>query len=74
MGIRPCVSLATWRPVRGQHHSLVLGFGDAPVPDQAPGIQLNLDLVLGLAHLHAPMKGLSTRAERFAFPIACATN
>jgi hypothetical protein len=39
--------------VRGQHHSLVLGFGDAPMRDQAPGIELNLDLVLGLSHLYA---------------------
>jgi hypothetical protein len=29
----------------GQHHSLVLGFGDAPVRDQAARIELNLDLI-----------------------------
>ena len=30
----------------------MLGFGDAPVRDQAARIQLNLDLVPGFAHLH----------------------
>jgi len=51
--VGPRVSVATRRPVLGQHDSLVIGFGDAPVRDQAAGVQLNLDLVLGLAHLHA---------------------
>jgi hypothetical protein len=46
MGIGPCVSLAARRPVLDEHDSLVLGFGDAPVRDQAAGIELNLDLVL----------------------------
>jgi hypothetical protein len=41
------------RPVPGQRDSLVLGFGDAPMRDQAAGIELNLDLILGLAHLNA---------------------
>lgn len=45
--------LAAWRPMLGQRHSLLLGFGDAAVSDQPAGIALNLDLVLGLAHLHA---------------------
>ena len=36
-----------------QHHSLVLGFGNAPVRHQSAGIELNLDLVSGLAHLYA---------------------
>jgi hypothetical protein len=38
----------------GQHDSLLLGFGDAPVSDQAVGIELNLDLVLRLAYFQAP--------------------
>src|SRR6266853_6181146 len=45
--------LAARRPVLSQRDPLVLGFGDAPVRHQAAGVQLNLDLVLGLAHLHA---------------------
>src|SRR5579864_7403217 len=53
MRIGPRVSVAAWWPVLGEHHSLVLGFSDTPVCHQAAGIQLNLDLVLGLAHLHA---------------------
>jgi hypothetical protein len=52
MWIGSRVSLAAWRTMFGQHHSLLLGFGDAPVRDQAAGIQLNLDLVLGFAYLH----------------------
>src|SRR4029077_7312070 len=53
MWIGSRVSLAARRAVLGQHNSLLLGFGDAPVSDQAAGIELNLDLVLSLAHLHA---------------------
>src|SRR5579864_4739998 len=53
MRIGPRVSVAAWWPVLGDHHLLVLGFSDTPVCHQAAGIQLNLDLVLGLAHLHA---------------------
>src|SRR5882762_5047515 len=41
------------RVMLAEHDALVLGFGDAPVRHQAAGIELNLDLVLGLAHLHA---------------------
>jgi hypothetical protein len=33
---------------------MVLGFGNTPECHQTPGVQLNLDLVLGIAHLHAP--------------------
>src|ERR1700685_1669937 len=54
MWIGSCASLAAWRTMLGQHDSLLLGFGDAPVRDQAAGIELNLDLVLRLAYLHAP--------------------
>src|SRR6202034_1434347 len=53
MRIGPRVSLAARRTMLGQHHSLVLSFGNAPVRDQTAGIELNLDLVPGLAHLHA---------------------
>ena len=53
MRIGTRVPLAARRPVLGQQHSLVLGFGDAAMRDQAPGVELNLDLVPGLAHLHA---------------------
>src|SRR5450755_93689 len=53
MWIGSRASLAAWRSMLGQHDSLLLGFGDAPVSDQAAGIELNLDLVLSLAHLHA---------------------
>ena len=45
--------LAARRPVLAERDTLVLGFGDAPVRHQAAGVELNLDLVLGLAHLHA---------------------
>src|SRR5664279_2695329 len=54
MWIGSRASLAAWRTMLGQQDSLLLGFGDAPVRDQAAGIELNLDLVLGLAYLHAP--------------------
>ena len=37
----------------GQHDPLILGVGDPGVGDQVAGVALNLDLVLGLAHLHA---------------------
>ena len=53
MRIGPRVSVAARRPMLREHDSLVLGFGDAPVRHQAAGIELNLDLVPGLAHLHA---------------------
>src|ERR1017187_6137794 len=53
MRIGPRIALAARAPEIDEHDSLVLGFGDAPVRDQAAGIELNLDLVLGLAHLHA---------------------
>src|SRR5437764_7955165 len=53
MRVGPRVSLAARWTMLGQHHSLVLGFGNAPMRDQAAGIELNLDLVLGLAYLHA---------------------
>jgi hypothetical protein len=53
MRIGPRVSLAARRTMLGQHHSLLLGFGNAPVRDQAASIELNLDLVPGLTHLHA---------------------
>jgi hypothetical protein len=46
MWIASRVSLGAWRPVLGQHDSLLLGFGDAPVSDKAAGIELNPDLVL----------------------------
>ena len=53
MGIGTRSPLTPWRPVLGQRDSLVLGFGYAAVRNQMPGIQLNLDLVLGFAHFHA---------------------
>src|ERR1039458_936196 len=40
--IGPRVSLAARRTMLGEHHSLVLGFGNAPVRHQAAGIELNL--------------------------------
>src|SRR5580704_2869592 len=54
MWIGSRASLAAWRTMFGQRDSLLLGFGNAPVRDQAAGIELNLDLVLRLAYLHAP--------------------
>src|ERR1700693_4795801 len=52
MWIGPRASLPSWRTMLGQRDSLLLGFGDAPVRDQAAGIELNLDLALRLAYLH----------------------
>src|SRR5580698_2392503 len=53
MWIGSRVSLAARRTMFDQRYSLLLGFGDAPVSDQAAGIELDLDLVLSLAYLHA---------------------
>jgi hypothetical protein len=52
MRIGSRVSLTARRTVLGQRYSLLLSFGDAPVSDQAAGIELNLDLALSLAYLH----------------------
>ena len=52
MRIGPRVSSGRTAPVLREHHSLVLGFGDAAVCHHPASVELNLDLVLGLAHLH----------------------
>src|SRR5229473_6762585 len=53
MRIGPRLPLAARRTMLGQQDSLVLGLGNAPVRDHTASIELNLDLVLGLTHLHA---------------------
>jgi hypothetical protein len=53
MGIGAWRLLTTRWPVLSQHHSLVGGFGNAAVRDHTACVQLDLNLVLGLSHLHA---------------------
>jgi len=53
MRIAPFDALAARRTVFGQGDALLLGFGDAVVRDNAAQIQLDFDLVFGLADLDA---------------------
>jgi hypothetical protein len=64
MRVGPRVSLAARWTMLGQHHSLVLGFGNAPVRDQAAGIELNLDLVPGECKVLLVVFGVLWRKTR----------
>jgi hypothetical protein len=52
-----------------EHDSLVLGFGDAAVCHHPASVELNLDIVLGLAHLNAAADPL--HRDRIAVAVQC---